>query len=80
MAGVLVFVGVCPCCGEQTEPCPAEGPGESWKSAEQWLFLSMQRHKPTCHARAAEDRKGTGRSINQYSCQVDSKHPTEARS
>jgi hypothetical protein len=44
----LVFVGVCAFCGDRMEPCPAEGPGETWKSAVQWTFLAMERHKTVC--------------------------------
>jgi hypothetical protein len=48
---VLVFVAVCAFCGDQMEPCPAEGPGETWKSGEQWGFLAMEQHKPVCRSR-----------------------------
>lgn len=50
----LVFVGVCTLCGTPTESCPAEGPGEAWKSAEQWLFLALEQHKAVCLGRPAE--------------------------
>jgi hypothetical protein len=51
----LAFVGICPACGARMEPCPAEGPGESWKAAEQWLFLAMQEHKAECRPAAQTD-------------------------
>lgn len=52
-APALVFVGVCALCGTPTEPCPAEAPGASWKSAEQWLFLTLQEHRLVCLGRPA---------------------------
>jgi hypothetical protein len=51
----LVFVGVCVDCGTPTEPCPAEGTGETWKTAEQWLFLALDAHKGVCLGRPTKD-------------------------
>lgn len=48
----LVFVGVCLTCGTPVEPCPAQGPGESWKAAEQWVFLALKQHRPACRGPA----------------------------
>jgi len=49
----LVFVGVCTWCGAPTKPCPAEGVGETWKAAEQWLYLALKAHEPVCPGRPA---------------------------
>lgn len=51
----LTFTAVCPDCGERTVSVPAEGEGDTWKSAEQWLFLAMQDHRPRCKVRAEND-------------------------
>lgn len=51
----LTFIGVCDACGARTQPCPAEGPGETWKSAEQWIFLALKEHKPDCPGKPGVD-------------------------
>lgn len=43
----LVFVGRCARCGRMTAPVPAEGPGESWRAAEQWIYLAIANHPCT---------------------------------
>jgi hypothetical protein len=49
----LTFTAVCPSCGARTESVPAEGDGDTWRSAEQWLFLAMQDHRSKCPGPAA---------------------------
>lgn len=47
----LVFVTCCSRCGPVSAPVPAEGPGESWKTAEQWAYLGIVEHRKTCPKR-----------------------------
>jgi hypothetical protein len=35
------------------EPVPAEGKGETWNSAVQWIYLGLKAHEETCQARPA---------------------------
>ncbi len=44
----LMFVGRCERCGRATDPVPAEGPGETWQTADAWVYLTLIGHKRQC--------------------------------